>query len=128
MKKILLIFITLIVLISCSNDNRISSNNLLKEKLIGTWVNEGYYDDVATDENPNGFYPMPNGITTTYSIETFSSTLNGSRFESGNFNVSNDSILSHNDEIIGKISRIDDFKLIVTTPSGYGAIRYGKSN
>ncbi|WP_395044109.1 hypothetical protein [Flavobacterium sp.] len=128
MKKIIIIF-TLFVFLGCSENNETNNTNpKLQSKLIGTWVNEGYYDDVATDENPDGFYPIPNGISTTYTNETFNSTLFGNPHDSGTYTISNDSLLSQNNELIGKIYSIDNSKLIITIPSGYGAIRYGKIN
>lgn len=128
MKKIIILF-TLFGLLSCSeNSENKNTNPELKAKLIGTWENEGYYDDVANPDTPDGFYPIPNGISTTYTNETFNSTLSGNPHESGTYTISSDSLLSHNNELIGKIYLLDNSKLIITIPSGYGAIRYIKIN
>ena len=60
MKKIILILIICLAIISCSENSETNNTNPeLQSKLIGTWQYEGYYDDVATDENPDGFYPSP---------------------------------------------------------------------
>jgi hypothetical protein len=126
MKKIILI-ITILTLISCSNNDNRDTTNPLKEKLKGSWKYEGYYDDVATDENPDGFYPTADVVNTIYNDDTFSTTLNGNPHESGMYTISTDSVLSHNNEIVGKIFLINDTKLIITSPHGYGAVRYAKN-
>lgn len=127
MKKIILILVCSLTILGCSTDEETNNTNPeLQSKLIGTWEYEGYYDDVATDENPDGFFPTPSGFTITYFTETFSSSYLGNPLKNGNYNVSNDSLLTHNDEVIGKIVQINDSKLIVRDPSGYGASRYGK--
>ena len=128
MKKIIIIIILLSCL-SCSENKETNTNNaVLQSKLIGTWQNDGYYDDVATDENPDGFYPISDGIITTYTDVTFNSTISGNPYESGTYTISTDSLLTHNNELIGKIYLIDNSYLRITIPSGYGAGRYIKIN
>lgn len=131
MKKIIIIF-TLFAFLSCSENNETNNNNKeLQSKLIGTWKNDGYYTDIA---NPNpviteaeNFYPISNGAKITYYTNTFSSSYLDEPIYSGNYSVSNDSLLSYNNEIIGKIW-VNDTQFIVSDPSGYEATRYIKIN
>lgn len=126
MRKIIILS-AFFAFVGCSdNKDDKSEINELEKKLKGIWTHEGYYADVATDENPDGFFPEPSGVTIRYFTETFSSTYLGNPLKNGNYNVSNDSLLTHDDEIVGKIVQINDSKLIVRDLSGYGASRYGK--
>lgn len=124
--KRLMLFLIFSIQISCSDNN--DEINSLQLKLNGTWENTGYYDDVVNPDNPDlgGYYPIPNGITITYSSTTFSSTYLNEPFEEGTFNVSEDSILKHNSSVIGKIKILNESELIVVNLSQFGGVRYTK--
>ena len=125
MKKIL-VFIVFTALVSCSESN--DEINQMQSKLNGSWENTGYYDDVVNPENPEleNYYPIPNGITITYSTTTYSSTYLNNLYENGSFSVSNDSILRHNNLVIGKITLLNETDLIVIYPTELGGVRYTK--
>ena len=107
---------------------RYSRINQMQLRLNGSWENTGYYDDVVNPENPEleNYYPIPNGVTITYSSTTYSSTYLNNPHENGSFSVSNDSILKHNNIVIGKITLLNETELIVVHPTELGGARYTK--
>jgi hypothetical protein len=126
MEKIISI-LTCILVIGCSTSEDLNTASLeLKSKLVGNWKYIGYFGDVADDEHPDGFYPTTDEISTIYTNATFITTLSGNPVENGNYTISNDSLLKHNNVLIGKIASIDNSRLIVSTPEGYSALSYEK--
>ncbi|HOD11235.1 MAG TPA: hypothetical protein PKH91_10865 [Flavobacterium sp.] len=125
MKKIL-VFIVFTALVSCSESN--DEINPMQLRLNGSWENAGYYDDLVNPENPEleNYYPIPNGVTITYFSTTYSSTYLNNPHEEGTFSVSNDSILKHNNIVIGKITLLNETDLIVIYPTELGGVRYTK--
>jgi hypothetical protein len=132
MKKIFLIFVSCLVISACSSndEDKIQENALLKEKLMGTWKYDGYYEDVP---NPNpvqseaeNFYSASNDEEITYYTDTFAVSILNEPTYSGNYTISNDSLLSHNNETLGKIFSINETRLIISHLSGYSAARYSK--
>lgn len=131
MNKIILILVCSLTILGCSTDEETNNTNPeLQSKIIGTWKNDGHYEDTP---NPNPvpfeaehFYPISNGVKITYYTSTYSSSYLDEPIINGNYSITKDSILAHNDEIIGKIYRVNDTILLITHPSGYAAIRYRK--
>lgn len=126
MKRLVLNLI-FIALVSCSENNE--NINSLQLKLNGTWENTGYFDDVVNPDNPDleGYYPIPNGVTITYSSTTFSSTYFNEPYEEGTFKVSKDSVLRHNSSVVGKIKVLTESELIIINLSQLGGVRYIKN-
>lgn len=127
MKKIFLIPVLLFVLIGCTKStNEEVTINPIQLKLKGSWENAGYYDDVVNPESPenDNYYPSPNGVTISYNSETYSSTYFGNPYQNGNFSVSNDSILNHDSDVIGKIITLNNSELIIRNMSQLGGIRF----
>jgi len=130
MKKTVIITSLLIALASCSKSSTeeavVTPPSL---NITGVWKNIGYYDDVV---NPNGtnpsdnFYPIPNGITTTFYSNTYSSTYLGNPYQNGIYSISNDSILSQDGTVKGKIAKLTSSELIINNLSDLGGVKYVK--
>ena len=129
MKKIIYILILITSLISCTESSKNEVvNNPLQLKLLGTWENAGYYDDVENPNTNSNYYPSPNGVTITFNLNSYSSTYLGNPYENGLYSISNDSILSYDGLIQGKISVLNNEVLEIVNQQQLGGIRYEKVN
>ena len=96
MKKLILIAVVLVSIISCSTSNsNETEDSIIPENLIGSWQYVGYFTPYDISQTPGAnFYPIANGgITNYYSNASFDHTVENKTF-SGNFSVSSNSILT----------------------------------
>ena len=96
MKKIILIFITVTTLLSCSNDKN-QEDYTVPPELLGTWQFKGIYAHDVYDENNMPLYtPYDNGdLITYYENNTFIHILENVEY-TGTFSVINGTNLTIN--------------------------------
>ena len=95
MKKITLILISCIAMISCSsNDN---NENSIPQELIGSWKLVGYYDDMDNDPiTGTNYHLIENGDVFQFNSDGTFDNVGDEINPDGNYSVSSDSVLTRN--------------------------------
>ena len=97
MKKIIIILINCIAIISCTKSTSNEDNNVIPKELLGKWKLVGYYDDQANEPDGTNYHPLTSQATTSYNSNgtfEFYDDINNIT-STGIFSVASDLVISH---------------------------------